>query len=108
VRGHGLGVLQRAAGFKIGGDARGAESMAADPGALGRVGPSRRKSDAGGKGAALRHRQGNFLGATTRRSLLHIRPYSSQLARSNTRNRIKGLTANDAKFGFRRLNDLAR
>jgi hypothetical protein len=28
---HGLGVLQRAAGFKIGGDARSAEGMAADP-----------------------------------------------------------------------------
>jgi hypothetical protein len=84
--------------------------MAADPGALGRVGPSRRKSDAGGIGAALRHRQGNFLGPTTRRSrsLLHIRPYSSQLTRSNTGNRFKGLTANDAKFGFRRLIDLAR
>ena len=33
VRGHRLGVLQRAAGFEIGGDARGAEDIAADPGA---------------------------------------------------------------------------
>jgi hypothetical protein len=33
VRRHGLRVFERAAGFKIGGDARGAEGMAADPGA---------------------------------------------------------------------------
>jgi hypothetical protein len=46
-------------------------------------GPSRRQSDAGGKGAALRQGQGGrFFGVTARRSrsLLHIRPYSSQLA----------------------------
>jgi hypothetical protein len=38
VRGHRLGVLQSAAGFTIGGDARGAEGMAADPGARAELG----------------------------------------------------------------------
>jgi hypothetical protein len=53
---------------------------------------------------------GQFLEAITRRSrsLLHIRPYSSQLARSNTGIRMKVLTAKDAKCGFGRLIDLAR
>ena len=43
-----------------------------------------------------------FFGIIPRRSrsLLHIRPYSSQLARSNTGNRMKALTAKDAKYGF--------
>ena len=35
MRGHGLRVLQSAAGFEIGGDARGAEGMAACPGTSG-------------------------------------------------------------------------
>jgi hypothetical protein len=38
MRSHGLRVLQRAAGFKIGGDARGAEGMATDPGARAELG----------------------------------------------------------------------
>jgi hypothetical protein len=38
VCGHDLRVLQSAAGFKIGGDARGAEGMAADPGARAELG----------------------------------------------------------------------
>jgi Protein of unknown function DUF45 len=55
---------------------------------------------------ALRWR---FFGVTTRRSrsLLHIWPYSSQLARSNTGNRMKAPAAKDAKYGFGRLIDLA-
>jgi hypothetical protein len=47
MRGHRLCVLQRAAGFKIGGDARGAEGMAADPGSRAELG-----------GAALDHAPG--------------------------------------------------
>ena len=47
VRGHRLGVLQRAAGFEIGGDARGAEDIAADPGARAEL-----------RGAALDHAPG--------------------------------------------------
>jgi hypothetical protein len=42
------------------------------------------------------------------RSLLHIRPYSTQLARSNTGNRMKTLTVKDAKYFLGRLIDLAR
>ena len=38
VRGHRLRVLQRSTGFQIGGDARGAEGMAADPGARAELG----------------------------------------------------------------------
>ena len=53
---------------------------------------------------------GQFFVVTTRRSrsLLHIRPYSSQLARSNSGIRMKALTTKDAKCGFGRLIDLAR
>ena len=53
---------------------------------------------------------GQFFVVTTRRSrsLLHIRPYSSQLARSNAGNRMKVVTAKDAKYCFGRLIDLAR
>ena len=54
VRGHGLGVLQRAAGFKISGDARGAEGMAADPDSACRV---RRR----GAGSCARRRRGSWL-----------------------------------------------
>jgi hypothetical protein len=60
---------------------------------VGRAGPARvlAESRADGKGAALRHRQGDFSGLPFRRSreLLHIRPYSSQLGRSNTVNRVE-------------------
>jgi hypothetical protein len=38
VRRRDLSILQSAAGFKIGGDARGAERMAADPGSRAEVG----------------------------------------------------------------------
>jgi hypothetical protein len=47
VRGHDLRVLERAAGFEIGGDARGAESMAANPNSRAEIG-----------GAALNHTPG--------------------------------------------------
>ena len=47
MRGHGLRILKRSAGFKLGGDARGAEGMAADPGARAELG-----------GAALDHAPG--------------------------------------------------
>jgi hypothetical protein len=40
--------------------------------------------------------------------MLHIRPYSSQRARSYTGNRMETLAANDANYGFGRLIDLAR
>jgi hypothetical protein len=107
VRGHGLRVFECAAGFQIGGDARGAEGMAADPGALGRVGPSRRQSDAGDKGASLGHQQGNFSGwqisLTVAYSVIFLKTGQEQYG-----NRIKILTAKDAKYGFGRLIDLAR
>jgi hypothetical protein len=107
MRGHGLGVLKSTASFQIGGDARGAEGMAADPGALGRVGPSRRQSDAGDKGASLRHQQGNFSGwqisLTVAYSVIFLTTGQEQYG-----NRIKILTAKDAKYGFGRLIDLAR
>jgi hypothetical protein len=47
VRGHGLRVFQRAPGFQIGSDARGAESVAADPDPRAEIG-----------GAALNHAPG--------------------------------------------------
>jgi hypothetical protein len=47
VRGHGLGVFQCAASFQIGGDARGAEGVAADPAPCAELG-----------GAALDHAPG--------------------------------------------------
>ena len=40
--------------------------------------------------------------------LLRIRPYWPKLTSSNTGNRMKTLTAKDAKYGFGRLIDLAR
>ena len=52
MRSHGLRVLQRAAGFKIGGDARGAEGVAADPGARAEL--ARR-----GAGSCARRRRGS-------------------------------------------------
>jgi hypothetical protein len=64
----------------------------------GRVGPSRRKSDAGGKGTALRHRQGDFSGChpaiplTVAYSAIFVTTGQEQFG-----NRMKTLMANDAK-----------
>jgi hypothetical protein len=62
VRGHGLRVLQGAAGFKIGGDARGAEGMAADPAS---------RAEFGGAAWIMRQASTRFIGLSVSVPVLH-------------------------------------